>query len=277
MNLPVEEVIPELLQRLSQGHAAVLEAPPGAGKTTLVPLALLDSVPRTQRILMLEPRRLAALSAARRMASLLGEPVGETVGYAMRYDRCVSPRTRIEVVTEGILTRRLQNDPSLDGVGVVIFDEFHERNLQSDLALALCREAQSVLRPDLKILVMSATLEVEPLAALLGASVARSAGRMFPVELRYLEREPQCPLPETAAQGVVRALAETEGDILVFLPGYREISRCQAILRERLPQGIMLCPLHGELPLAEQERAIRPGKGRKVVLATDIAETSLTI
>ncbi len=277
--LPVDAVIPELLEALRLHQGAVLQAPPGAGKTTRVPLALLKLPWLTGTILMLEPRRLAAVNAARWMASLLGEEVGRTVGYAIRYDRKVSPATRVEVVTEGILTRRLQGDPLLTGVALVIFDEFHERNLNSDLALALCRDAQTGLRDDLKLLVMSATLECEPVARLLGGvPVIASQGRSFPVELRYLAQEPEGRLPEIAAGAVQRALAECSGDLLLFLPGYGEISRCQSLLQERLGDNApLICPLYADLPFKEQERAIMPASRRKVVLATTIAETSLTI
>ena len=279
-SLPIDAALPALSKALADRNAAVLVAPPGAGKTTRVPLALLaDSYFNNQKILMLEPRRLAATNAARWMSSLVGDEVGETVGYNIRFERKVSAVTRIEVVTEGILSRRLQSDPSLTGVGVVIFDEFHERSLHSDLALALCRDAQQGLREDLKIVVMSATLDAAPIASLLGnAPLITSAGRTFPVDLRYLHREVEGRLPETVAAAVHRALNETEGDILVFLPGAGEIRRCQRLL-ENLDDGQspLICPLYGDLPFAAQEKAIMPAGQRKVVLATNIAETSLTI
>ena len=279
--LPIDEVLPALRRALAGRHAAVLQAPPGAGKTTRVPLALLaEPWLSGQRILLLEPRRLAATNAARFMAAGLGEPAGKTVGYAIRYERCVSPQTRIEVVTEGILTRRLQADPLLEGVGLVIFDEFHERSLHSDLALALCRDAQLGLREELRLLVMSATLDGAPLARLLGeAPLVTSAGRSYPVEVRHLPRDPEGPAEEVAARAVRRALREAEGDLLVFLPGVREIRSCQRLLAAGppLPGAPLLCPLYADLPFAEQERAILPGKRRRVVLATNIAETSLTI
>jgi ATP-dependent helicase HrpB len=277
--LPIDSVIPDLLEALRLHPGAVLHAPPGAGKTTRVPLALLDAPWLTGTVIMLEPRRLAAINAARWMASLRGEEAGRTVGYAIRYDRKISAATRIEVVTEGILTRRLQADPLLSGVSLVIFDEFHERNLNSDLALALCRDAQTGLRPDLKLLVMSATLDCEPVARLLGdVPVIASQGRCFPVEVRYLEREPEGWLPEITAGAVQRALGETTGDLLVFLPGYGEITRCRSLFQERLgSDGPLICPLYADLPFHEQERAIMPAERRKVVLATTIAETSLTI
>jgi ATP-dependent helicase HrpB len=277
--LPIDAVMPDLLEALRLRQGALLHAPPGAGKTTRVPLALLDSPWLMGTIIMLEPRRLAAVNAARWMASLLGEEVGKQVGYAIRYERKLSAATRIQVVTEGILTRRLQSDPLLSGVSLVIFDEFHERNLNSDLALALCRDVQQGLRDDLKILVMSATLECEPVARLLGdVPLISSTGRSFPVELRYLEQEPQGRLPELTAGAVQKALGECDGDILVFLPGYGEIIRTRSLLQERLGgEGPLICPLYADLPFREQELAIMPGERRKVVLATTIAETSLTI
>ncbi|MHB1399949.1 MAG: ATP-dependent helicase HrpB [Trichloromonadaceae bacterium] len=276
--LPIDEILPALRLALASGQAAVLQAPPGAGKTTRVPLALLEEPWLGQgSILMLEPRRLAATNAARFMAALLGEAVGDRVGYSIRYQRKVSRATRIEVVTEGILTRRLQSDPELAGVGLVIFDEFHERNLNSDLALALCRDAQSGLREDLKLLVMSATLDAAPVAQLLGdCPLISSVGRSYPVTIRYLPQEPQGRLVDWVPPAVRRALQETSGDLLVFLPGAGEIRRCAEQLAD-LSGQLDLRPLYGELPFAEQERAILPGPRRKVVLATNIAETSLTI
>ncbi len=277
--LPIDAVIPDLMEALRSHSGAVLHAPPGAGKTTRVPLALLDAPWLTGTIIMLEPRRLAAVNAARWMASLLGEEVGGSVGYAIRYERKSSSRTRILVVTEGILTRRLQSDPLLAGVSLVIFDEFHERNLNSDLALALCRDVQQGVRDELKLLVMSATLECEPVARLLGdIPIIASQGRCFPVEIRYLEREPEGRLPEIVAGAVQKALGESSGDLLVFLPGYGEITRTRSLLQERLGlHGPLICPLYADLPFREQELAIMPGERRKVVLATTIAETSLTI
>ncbi len=277
-SLPIDLVLPELLQTLATHPAVVLEAPPGAGKTTRVPLALLDADwLEGQSIIMLEPRRLAASNAARYMADLRGEPVGGTVGYAIRYERKVSKATRIEVVTEGILTRRLQSDPELVGVGLVIFDEFHERNLNSDLALALCRDAQLGLRPDLKLLVMSATLDAAPVAQLLGdCPRLSSAGRAYPVAVHYLAQEPHGRLSEYVPATVRRALSETTGDLLVFLPGAFEIRRCIEQLADLAGQ-VDLRPLYGELPFRDQELAILPGRKRKAVFATNIAETSLTI
>jgi ATP-dependent helicase HrpB len=276
--MPIDTVLPELKAALAARDAAVLQAPPGAGKTTRVPLALLaEPWLAGKSILMLEPRRLAATNAARYMAQLCGEAVGGTVGYAIRYERRVSAATHIEVVTEGILTRRLQADPELAGVGLVIFDEFHERNLNSDLALALCRDAQQGLRPDLKLLVMSATLDAAPVARLLGdCPLVSSAGRSYPVAVRYLAQEAQGRVGDYVPPAVRQALAETTGDLLVFLPGAGEIRRCAEALAD-LAGKIDIRPLYGDLPFAEQERAILPGSRRKVVLATNIAETSLTI
>ncbi len=284
--LPIDDVLPALCAALRERHEAVLEAPPGAGKTTRVPLALLhEPWLGEQRILMLEPRRLAARAAAERLASELGEAVGETVGYRIRLDSKVGPRTRIEVVTEGILARRLQDDPALEGVGLVIFDEFHERSLDADLALALSLNGRALLRdePPLKILLMSATLEGERLSALLDdAPVISSRGRMYPVEIRW-GRPLQVGewVEPKVVQTVLQALSDEPGSLLVFLPGQAEIRRVHEQLAEALAgrTEIMLCPLHGELDLAAQRAAIEPAPAgrRKVVLATNIAETSLTI
>ena len=275
-SLPIDPLLPQLCQALSEHAAVVLQAPPGAGKTTRVPLALLEEAWLGGRsILMLEPRRLAASNAARFMAGQLGETVGQQVGYTIRFSRQVSRQTRIEVVTEGILTRRLQSDPELKGVGLVIFDEFHERNLNSDLALALCRDAQQGLRDDLKLLVMSATLDGEPLAKLLKAPLLTSEGRSFPVDINYHPPADERRIAENCAAAVRRALRETHGDLLVFLPGAGEIRRCQRQLAGL--EEIDVRPLYGELSFNEQEQAILPGPRRKVVLATNIAETSLTI
>ena len=276
---PIEEILPDLLAALEARNVAVLQAPPGAGKTTRVPLALLGArFLAGGSIVMLEPRRLAAVNAARFMAAALGEEVGRTVGYSIRFERRVSKATRIEVVTEGILARRLQSDPCLAGVAAVIFDEFHERSLTSDLSLALCRDVQLGLREELRILVMSATLDAAPVAELLGgAPLISSSGRRFPVRLDYLKSEPTGRLPEIACAAVLRALAENPGDILVFLPGAGEIRRCERLLRESAGADLQISPLYGDLPFAAQQQAILPGDRRKVVLATNIAETSLTI
>jgi ATP-dependent helicase HrpB len=279
--LPIDEIIPELLQTLRNQSNCILHAPPGAGKTTRIPLALLDIIPPAAgRIIMLEPRRLAAISAARWMARVLGEELGQTVGYSIRFDSKVSRTTRIEVVTEAILTRRIQNDPMLEGVAMVIFDEFHERSIHADLGLALCLDLQSQLRSDLRILVMSATLECEGISRLMdGAPIIRSAGRSFPVEEIYLEDQHRGALPSRIVAATLQALAETDGDLLVFLPGAGEIRSCAARLSEAglTNRGITIHPLYGDLPFEEQQTAILPGKQRRVVLATSIAETSLTI
>ncbi|MBK5275199.1 MAG: ATP-dependent helicase HrpB [Desulfuromonadales bacterium] len=280
-SLPIDEILPELLQTIRSNPNCILHAPPGAGKTTRVPLALLDVIPpESGRILMLEPRRLAAVSAARWMATSIGEEVGRTVGYTIRFDRCSGPDTRIEVVTEGILTRRIQNDPLLEGVAMVIFDEFHERSIHADLGLALGLDVQRQVREDLKILVMSATLECRPLSQLMGgAPVVSSAGRSFPVAEIYLEDQPHGPLPPRMTAAILRALRETGGDILAFLPGAGEIRACVSRLAEAgLEQrDIAIHPLYGDLPFDMQQAAIQPGQQRKVILATSIAETSLTV
>lgn len=279
--LPIDDVLPQFLDALSTAPAVVLQAPPGAGKTTRIPLALLDApFLAGKKIVMLEPRRLAAVNAARWMAASLREEAGRTVGYAIRFERKVSAATRIEVVTEGILARRLQNDPLLSDVGVVIFDEFHERSLNTDLSLALCRDVQKGLREDLKLVVMSATLECGPIAELLGnAPVIASTGKSHPVAIRYLPREIEGDVAAAASRTVLALLRETEGDVLVFLPGAGEIRRCQRLLEEApgVSRELLVRPLYGDLPFAAQEEAILPGARRKVVLATNIAETSLTI
>jgi ATP-dependent helicase HrpB len=286
ISLPIDEVLPALREALATRHEAVLEAPPGAGKTTRVPLALLNEPWLAgQTILMLEPRRLAARAAAERLASELGEKVGETVGYRIRLDSKVGPKTRIEVVTEGILTRRLQDDPALEGVGLLIFDEFHERSLDADLALALSLNGRELFREDqpLKILLMSATLEGERLAGLLDdAPILRSEGRMYPVVMRWGRPfQPGEFIEPRLVQTILEALNDETGSVLVFLPGQAEIRRVHQQLADALGESpqVLLCPLHGELDLAAQRAAIDPappGK-RKVVLATNIAETSLTI
>ncbi|WP_460274264.1 ATP-dependent helicase HrpB [Celeribacter sp. ULVN23_4] len=277
--LPIDDVLGELVSAVKADGRAVLMAPPGAGKTTRVPLALLPEV--QGRIVMLEPRRLAARSAAERMAETLGERAGETVGYRIRGEAKVSKATRIEVVTEGILTRMLQSDPELSGVGAVIFDEFHERSLNADLGLALTWEVRQALREDLVLIVMSATLDAEPVAALLdGAPVVRSEGRAYPVETRWLD----APIPkrqrleQAIAELTLRAVADCEGSALVFLPGEGEIRRVQGLLEGQVPHDCAIRPLFGAMKFADQRAAIAPAKeGRKIVLATSIAETSLTI
>ena len=279
--LPVEEILPALQAALVENTSAVLVAPPGAGKTTLVPLRLLDAAWLAgAKIIMLEPRRLAARAAADRMAKTLGERVGETVGYRVRMQSRISARTRIEVVTEGVFSRMILGDPTLEGVGLVIFDEFHERSLDADLGLALARDAQGLLRDDLRLLVMSATLDGAAVARLLEAPVVESQGRAFPVETRYLGRDERQRLEDRTVRAVERALAEETGSILVFLPGQGEIRRTADLLSERVRRpDVQIAPLYGALDPAEQDRAISPAPAgvRKVVLATSIAETSLTI
>jgi ATP-dependent RNA helicase HrpB len=276
--LPIEPVLPALREALATAGAAVLQAPPGAGKTTRVPLALLaEPWLAGRRIVLLEPRRLAARAAAGRMAETLGEAVGETVGYRIRHETRIGPRTRVEVVTEGVLTRMLLTDSSLEAFGLVVFDEFHERSIHADLGLALALQSRGILREDLRLLVMSATLDGAPVAALLGgAPVVTSEGRIHPVDTRY--RPPRVGARvEAAVAAVVReALNSDSGDILAFLPGAAEIRRTEALLAG-VPADVI--PLHGTLPQALQDRALRPAGGgrRKVVLASAIAETSLTI
>ncbi|MFC7052337.1 ATP-dependent helicase HrpB [Hansschlegelia quercus] len=278
--LPVEEALPALLTALDAGNAAVLVAPPGAGKTTRVPLALLDAGWRGDgKILVLEPRRLAARAAANRMAETLGERVGETIGLRVRLGSKIGPRTRIEVVTEGVFARLVIADPELTGVAAVLFDEFHERSLDADLGLALAIDAQSALREDLRILVMSATLDGARVSRLLGgASVVESAGRAYPVDTRYVPRDPRSRIEDSVAACVRRALAEERGGALVFLPGRGEIRRVAERL-EDLGPGVEIVELHGGLDPRAQDRAVAPAKPgiRKVVLATSIAETSLTL
>ncbi len=279
--LPIHDAIAPLMEALRERGRAVLQAPPGAGKTTVVPLEMLRAGVVEGRIVMLEPRRLAARAAAERMAQTLQEPVGQTVGYRVRGAARVSAETRIEVVTEGILTRMVQCDPELTGIGAVVFDEFHERSLNADLGLALCLEVAGALRDDLVLLAMSATLDAAPVAALMGdVPVITSEGRNFPVDIRWLDK----PLPkgarfETALSDlVIRAVSETQGGVLVFLPGEAEIRRCEALLKDRLPTDCSVHPLFGAMDFDKQRAAISPAMdGRKIVLATAIAETSLTI
>ncbi len=277
--LPIDDALPALRAAIAAHGMAVLQAPPGAGKTTRVPLDLLTSGLITGRIVMLEPRRLAARAAAERMASTLGEPLGQTVGYRIRGEAKVSAQTRIEVVTEGILTRMIQSDPDLPGIGCLIFDEFHERSLNADLGLALALEIRAALRPDLALIVMSATLDAAPVAALMGdAPLVTSAGRAFPVETRWLPR-PIDPSQrfEAAMAGLIRQALEDipHGGLLAFLPGEGEIRRVASMLTN-VP-GCTVLPLVGAMEFAAQRAALGPVEGRRVVLATSIAETSLTL
>jgi ATP-dependent helicase HrpB len=278
--LPIDPVLPEVAAALGRHGSAVLRAPTGAGKTTRVPPALLDAgLAGSRRIVVLEPRRLAARAAARRMAAERGEAVGETIGYQVRFDRCHGPRTRILVVTPGVLLRFLQEDPFLENTDIVLFDEFHERGLDSDLALGMTRLLQQTVRPDLRLLVMSATLAAEAIARTLGdCPVVVSEGRLHPVEVRYEPRLEQQFWPAAAAAAVGRVLAQTPGDVLVFLPGLYEIqqtARCLAPLAQE--HGLAVLPLHGELPAEQQDAALLPQPRRKVVLATNVAETSVTV
>src|ERR1700760_3397002 len=281
-SLPVDEALPRLKAALVERNAAVLVAPPGAGKTTRVPLALLDAPwLKNKKIIVLEPRRIAARASAERMAKTLGERAGETVGFRVRFGSKVSRATRIEVVTEGIFSRQILDDPELSDVAAVLFDEFHERSLDADLGLALARDAQTGLREDLRILVMSATLDGARVAKLLGeAPVVESEGRAFPVETRYVGRKPDVQLERQMADSIASALRADAGSVLAFLPGAAEIRRTQNFLEERVRDAnTEIVPLFGALDAAVQDRAIAPApKGtRKVVLATSIAETSLTI
>jgi ATP-dependent helicase HrpB len=289
-DLPVLDALPALKAALARERSAVLAAPPGSGKTTLVPLALLDEPWLARRkVLVLEPRRLAARAAARRMADLLGEGVGETVGYQIRFERKTSARTRVEVITEGLLTRRLQNDPELPGVGLVIFDEFHERSLDVDLALALALDARATLNPELRVLIMSATLDTAAVARLLGgAAVVESSGRLHPVDLRYRPMKASERVGDALGRAVLAVLGETQGDVLAFLPGAREIRDAQRIVENRGQttisrngglSPISVHPLYGDLSSAEQDAALMPARDgrRKVILATNIAQTSLTV
>ena len=282
ISLPIEPLLPALVGTLGESRCAVLQAPPGAGKSTLVPLALLEADWLGEaRVLMLEPRRLAARAIATRMASLLGEPVGGRVGYRTRLDTRASSATRLTVVTEGVLTRMLQSDPALEGTGLVIFDEFHERSLQADLGLALCLDLRAHLRDDLRLLVMSATIDTAAVAALLGgAPVLSSEGHAFPIETRHLPRPDARSLAAATARAVRMALEHDQGDVLVFLPGAAEIRRVERQLQDDgLPQRVSVHALFGDLAAGQQDAALAPAAAghRKVVLATSIAETSLTI
>src|SRR4051794_5466131 len=280
--LPIDAALPELKAALATHNAAVLVAPPGAGKTTRVPLVLAaESWAAGRKIIVLEPRRLAARAASARMANELGEAVGDTVGYRVRFGTKVSRRTRIELVTEGVFTRMILDDPGLDGVAALLFDEFHERSLDADLGLALARDVQQGLREDLKLLVMSATIDGARVAKLLGdAPVVESAGRAFAVATRYLGREPRAPIERQVADAVLQALRAETGSVLAFLPGAGEIRRTETLLRERVSDASAdIVALYGALEADVQDRAIAPAPAgrRKVVLATSIAETSLTI
>lgn len=280
--LPVADVLPEVGRLLADNRPVVLQAPPGSGKTTLVAPSLLDAPwLEGRRIILLEPRRLAARAACRYMAAMLGEEVGERVGYHVRLERRVGPRTRIEVLTEGLLVQRLLGDPELLDAAVVIFDEFHERSIFADFGLALALDSRAALRPDLRLLVMSATIEAEPIAAHLGnGAVVTAEGRVWPVDTRYLPRNSEAPVPRQAADAVRRALIEEQGSMLVFLPGEGEIHRTASLLAESpLPPDTSVHPLYGSLPRQAQEAAVEPAPPgrRKVVLATSIAESSLTI
>ncbi len=279
IDLPVKEIIPETRDHLNKENTLIVNAPAGAGKSTLLPLALLEEDwLGDQKILMLEPRRLAAKSIASRMAHFLDEPVGQTVGYRIRFEQKASEKTKIEVLTEGILTRMLHSDNALEGVALVIFDEFHERSIHADVALALCRESQQVLRPDLKIMIMSATLDMPQLTRLLDCPSVTSEGRLFPVDINYAGDTDEWTIADQCAGVVKRAVNAHDGDALVFLPGQREIHDTEAILR-RTCRDFVIMPLYGSLPMKKQQAALFPDKGgkRKIVLATSIAETSLTI
>jgi len=279
IDLPVVEIIDEVNDKLSNANSLIVNAPPGAGKSTLLPLAFLGKKwLQGQKIIMLEPRRLAARSIAERMADLLGEKVGETVGYRIRFENRTSEQTKIEVVTEGILTRMLQSDNTLEGIGMVIFDEFHERSIHADVALALCREAQQVLREDLRILIMSATLNMPQLTQLLRSEAVVSKGRQYPVEVNYEGDTDAFVMAEMCARSIQKAAKTHDGDILVFLPGQGEIHKTADLLKGKL-SGFRIHMLYGQLPQNKQRAAIMPDRSgqRKVVLATSIAETSLTI
>jgi ATP-dependent helicase HrpB len=280
MSFPILDIVPTLKEKLSQHPVVILQAPPGAGKSTVLPLELrTESWLANKKMIMLEPRRLAARSVATRMASVLNEEPGKKVGYRVRFENCVSSDTKIEVVTEGILTRMIQHDNALDNVGLVIFDEFHERSLQADLALALCLQIQKILRDDLRILIMSATLDGDKLSALLdGAPIVTSLGRQYPIEHRYLAADNALPIAVRMAKAIRKAFHETTGDILAFFPGAGEIQRAAALLEEE-NLSVSLHPLYGDLSFKKQQEAILPHTSglRKIVLATSIAETSLTI
>ncbi|MFY9343705.1 MAG: helicase-related protein, partial [Planctomycetota bacterium] len=277
--LPIDDVIPAVQQALRGTSPLLLMAPPGSGKTTRVPPALLSVLGEREQIVVLEPRRLAARAAASRVAQELGCELGGLVGYQVRGESRVSGRTRIRFVTEGVLVRQLVADPFLAGVGAVCLDEFHERHLEGDLALAMLAEVRATVRPELKLCVMSATLDPAPLRAFLpGAATIEADGRLHPVAVVHLDRAAQDDLEVTVRSAVERALQETSGDVLVFLPGTGEIARCEDALQNLARRmGVLVLPLHGRLELADQDRAIRPQDRRKVVLSTNVAESSLTI
>lgn len=278
-DLPVVDIVDSIKEHLITQNTLIVQAPPGAGKSTLLPLTLLEEPWLAgQKILMLEPRRLAAKTIAARMSDLYGTELGDTIGYRIRFENRVTATTRIEVVTEGILTRMLHHDNALEGVGLVIFDEFHERSIHADVAMALCRETQQVLRPELRMLIMSATLNMPQLTRLLKAPVVQSEGKQYPVEVIYAGGQDERLLPEVTSRLIVKAMREQDGDVLVFLPGEGEIRKCAELLKPEL-RGMAIHPLYGMLPFGDQQAAIVPNKQgkRKVVLATSIAETSLTI
>lgn len=278
-DLPVAEIIPQVKNHFSNANSLIIQAPPGAGKSTLLPLVLLNEPWLAgKKILMLEPRRLATKTIAQRMASMTGTELGDLIGYRIRFESAISKNTRLEVITEGILTRMLHSDNALENVGLIIFDEFHERNLHAEVALALSREVQQVLRPDLRILLMSATIDSAVLSELLGAKVIESKGRQYPVEVNYLYEADEYAIGEDTARQIIPLTKKHEGDFLVFLPGQGEIKKAEEILRRALPEDIIV-PLFGQLFPSEQNRAIlpHPSGRRKIVLSTDIAETSLTI
>ena len=279
-DLPIDEVLPELLTHLESANAVVLHAPTGAGKTTRVPPAIWNAgLSDNKQIVMLEPRRIAARAASRRISSEMNESLGDLVGYQVRFDSRKSQRTKLLTVTDGILLRRLQDDPFLEDVGVVVFDEFHERGLESDVCLAMIRRVQQTIRPDLKIIVMSATLDAEPIAEYLGdCPIVKSEGRQHPVEIKYLKRRDQRKMEEQIAAHLPDALNQTVGDILIFLPGVGEIFRTARELESIANKhNLKLLQLYGDLPLEQQDEVLSPSPQRKVILATNVAESSLTI
>ena len=279
--LPAAQIATQLNEAVKKHDAVVVTAPPGAGKSTLLPLTLLQALPpEGGKILMLEPRRLAARQIAERMAHMIGEKVGQTVGYRVRFETCISSHTRIEVLTEGILTRMLVDDATLEGVSIVVFDEFHERSLNTDLALALARQSQQIIRPDLRLVLMSATIDATEICKKLNAPLIESEGRMFPIKVIHADED--CAVQD-CAQAVARtirlAVHNDQGDVLAFLPGQADIVRCAELLANFPDEGIQVFPLYGNLSPEHQRQAIAPSAPgqRKVVLATPIAETSLTI